>query len=134
MTVIVKTGTDNDELVAGMQHHKQQRAEQLRDSMPGKASQIKVDTVDNEDVRTFTEPLVVSVLVEYDIDVSGDYVTWWCPDDRRRRQVVSARRGKLIRLKWCQYWLWDGGLRYSKPTCQGVETVYVLTLLPFFEQ
>lgn len=75
MTVIVKIDTGNDELVAGVQQHKQQRAEQLRDSMPGKASQIEAESVDSNDVRTFTASLVVSALAEYDIDVSEDDVT-----------------------------------------------------------
>jgi len=75
MTVVVKIDSSNDELVAGVRRHKQQRAEQLRDSMPGKASQIDAESVDRGDVRTFTESLVVSALAEYDIDVNQDDVT-----------------------------------------------------------
>jgi len=74
MTVIVKI-EDGDELEDGVQRYKQQRAEQLRDSMPGKASQIEADSVDNEDVRTFTSSLITSALAEYDIEVSEDDVT-----------------------------------------------------------
>jgi len=61
--------------VAGVENYKEQRAEQLRDSMPGKASQIEAGSVDNEDVREFTSCLVVSALEQYDIDVSEDDVT-----------------------------------------------------------
>lgn len=73
MTVIVKIEAGN-ELEAGVREHKRQRAEQLRDTVPGKSHQIDTESVDSGDVRTFTTSLVIEALAEHGIDVDEDDV------------------------------------------------------------